>query len=91
VARGVENIDLSIAPLYGAVFGGNRNSSLAFKIHTVHHPVGDVLIGSKHSTLSEKVVYEGSFTVVNVRDDCDVADIVVDFFMFVRHAAGMVS
>jgi hypothetical protein len=35
------------------------------------------LVGAEESTLSEQVVYKGRFSVVNVRYDGDVTDILI--------------
>ena len=75
MARGINNVDFNALPINRTVFRRNGNAALALKIHTVHHPVSGGLILAKTATLPKHMVNQGGFTVVNVGDNGDVANI----------------
>jgi hypothetical protein len=49
------------------------------------------LVGAKHTALAEEVIYEGSFSVVNMRYDSDIAEVLIVRCIFVFHAGDMVA
>jgi hypothetical protein len=53
--------------------GENRDSALAFLVVRVHHPIDDLLVGGEGSGAAQKRVDEGGLTVVDVRDESNVA------------------
>ena len=44
MSRCVEDVDLDVAPFYGAVLRRDRDPALPLEIHAVHHAVSDLLI-----------------------------------------------
>src|SRR5262249_39486327 len=75
VARRVDDVQLRAAPAYGRILGENGDAALALEGVGVHHPFGDHLIFTKRARLAEHLVHESRLPVVDVRDDCDVANL----------------
>jgi hypothetical protein len=91
VAWSIEDVDLNVAPFNRAVFCGDGDSTLTLKVHAVHHAVSDLLVRAEESALSKEVVNKGRLAVVYVRDDSDVADIGINYFVILSHGARMVA
>ena len=75
VARGVDDVDLNAVVLAGAVLGKDRDAALAFDIAGVHDALGDLLVRTESTGLLQHLVDQRRFAVVNVRNDCNVAEI----------------
>ena len=75
VARGVDDVDVVFVPLERGVLRANRNPLLFLEVHRVHDPLLEFLVGLKGSRLTEQLVNQGGFAVVDVGDDSDVANI----------------
>ena len=58
------------------VLGKNRDAALALQIVRVHHAVGNLCPAAERAGLLQQLVYEGGLSVVDVRDDRDVANLV---------------
>ena len=58
----------------GRVLGQNSNAALAFQLVGVHHAFGMSLVGAPGAALVEHGVHQRGLTVIDVRDDGDVAD-----------------
>ena len=80
VSGGVDDVDLGILIVYGGVLCKNGNAALLFKRARVHNAGHGFLVIAVNAALLQKTVDKGSFTVVNVRDDCNVSQIVSDHF-----------
>jgi hypothetical protein len=74
----VENIDLDVHPHHLTVFRGYRDPALAFQLHAVHEPFGNVLPRAKGARLREHRVDERRLAVINMRDYRDVPDFRVE-------------
>jgi len=75
VAGGVNDVELDPVVVDRSVFGEDRDPALAFEVHRVHHSVGDVLALAKGARLPEHGVDQRRLAVVDVGDDCDVAEV----------------
>ena len=80
MSRGVNDIQPVIAVAVRAVFGRNGNSALTFQITGVHKPLGHVLIVTEHARLPEKLINQGRFTMIDMSDDCHVANLILFHF-----------
>jgi hypothetical protein len=58
-----------------AVLGQNGDAALTFDGVVVHHGVDDFFVLGKGAGLAQQLVHHGGLTVVNVRDDRNVADL----------------
>ncbi len=76
MARRVDDVDLGLAVPDRRVLGEDRDALLALEIHRVHHPFGDVLVGPERARLPQHRIDEGRLSVVDVRHDGDVPDVV---------------
>src|SRR5581483_11717974 len=75
VAGGVDDVDLHVVPLHGRVLGQDGDALLALEVHRVHDALVDVLVGAERSRLPEHGVDQRRLTVIDVRDDGDVAQV----------------
>jgi hypothetical protein len=73
VARGVNDVDVVAIPVDRGVFRENGNTAFFLLVVGVHHAFVVELVALKGAGLAQKLVDEGSFTVVNVSNDGDVA------------------
>jgi hypothetical protein len=71
----VDNVDVGIAVLDGAVLGDDGDAALALEIVAVHHPLGDVLMRRKRTRLPQQLVDERGLPVVDVGNNRDVAEL----------------
>ena len=71
----VENVDVGAFPADGTVLGQNGNAALALDGIVVHDGVDHLFMLGKSAGLAQKLIDHGGFTVVNVRNDRDVADL----------------
>src|SRR5690606_37586857 len=69
----VDDIDVRAFVFNGTVFGQNRDAALFFEIVRVHDPFRNRLVFAEGAGLAQQLVDQGSFTVVNVGNDGDVA------------------
>ena len=77
VARGIDDIDLVIFIMNGGVLGQNRDAALALEIARVHHAVGHDLVFAVHTALLQHFIDQRRLTVVDMRDDRNVSDLVL--------------
>ncbi len=75
VAGGIDNVDFGAVIAHAGGFGENRDAAFALQIVRIHDAFGDSFVGPKDATLSQKCVYKSCFSVVNVRDNSDVAGV----------------
>ena len=76
VPGGIDDVDAVAVPVKGGVLGPNGDAFFAFQIHRVHHPFLDLLVGAEGAGLTEQLIDERRLAVIDVGDDCDVADFV---------------
>nr|GEU28058.1 hypothetical protein [Tanacetum cinerariifolium] len=74
VAWGVNDVDVGAFVLDCAILGQNRDAALFFEVVRVHDTGIDRLVFAEGAGLAEQLVNQGGFTVVNVGDDCNVAN-----------------
>ena len=75
VSGRIDDVDMGVAVLDGAVLGDDRDAALALEIVAVHHPLGDVLMRGERPRLPQQLVDERGLPVVDVGDDRDVAEL----------------
>src|SRR5262249_52617507 len=80
VTRRIDDVDLGVVEEQRGVFRENGDAALAFQVVGVHHAFDDFLIGAENAALAQHGVDEGGLAVVDVRDDCDVANILTHSF-----------
>ena len=72
MARRIDDIDMRAFVFDSRVFGQNGNAAFFFKIVAVHHALVDFLVFPEGAGLTQQLVNQGCFTVVNVGNDGDV-------------------
>ena len=75
VPRSVHDVDVGVLIGHRTVLGQNGDAALFLKIVGIHDPLGNGLIGSEGSGLRQELVDQRGFTVVNVGNDGDVAQL----------------
>ena len=75
VAGRVDDIDLRVLIEERRVFRQDGDAALAFQVVGVHHSLHHHLVVAEYATLMEHGVHQGGFTVVDVGDDGDVANL----------------
>ena len=81
VAGGVDNVDLCVLVHDGGVLGQNGNTALTFNIVGVHDTLRNLLTGTEHAALFQKLINQCGFAVVNVGDYGNISYI----FSFLSH------
>jgi hypothetical protein len=74
------DVDVMVFVTKSGVLRADCNAFLTFQIHGVHDPDfrGNGLVGAECPRLFQELIHERCLAVVNVGDDCDVADVVHD-------------
>ena len=75
VARGVDDVDFHAFIVDGYILRQNRDAAFALLVVRVEHALFDLLILTKHMRRAKQTVDQRRFTVVNVRDDGNVAKV----------------
>ena len=75
VAGSIDDIDPVTIPFDGRVFGQNGNTALTLLIIGIHDPFGAHGFAVQRTGLLQQTVHQGGFTVVNVGNNGDVAEI----------------
>ena len=75
MARRIYNIDPYAFPFYRRGFGQYCNAAFTFKVIAVHRPLGHGLIGPKSAGLLQQFVDQCGFTMINMGDDRNIAQI----------------
>ena len=73
VSGGIYDVDFDALVLHCGVLGQNSDAALPLKGVAIHRPLHEFLTVCLNRGLLEKPVYQGSFTVVYVGDDGDIA------------------
>jgi hypothetical protein len=77
VAGGVDDVDLDAGPVQRAVLGRDGDALLPLELHGVHEALCEGLAFAEHAALLDHGVHQGGLSMVDVRDDGDVADSLV--------------
>src|ERR1051326_951635 len=77
MAGRVHDIDLDITIRYGGVLTDDGDAAFTLQGVAIHDALGDFLIGPEDVPLAEQPIHEGGLTVIDVRDDGDIADFVL--------------
>jgi hypothetical protein len=75
VAGGIDQMDPHTFDFDRSVLGQDRDAALALEVFAVQHAVGHDLVGAEHARLAQEAVHERRLSVVDVRDDGNVADV----------------
>ena len=75
VAGRVDDVEDHVAVANRRVLGEDRDALLTLEVVRVHHPLVDVLVGAERARLPQQGVDERRLAVVDVGDDCNVAQI----------------
>ena len=71
----INDVDLDVTVLYCCILGENGDTALSLDVVRVHDTLSDFLILTEDTALTQQLIYQCSFTVVNMGDDCDVAHV----------------
>ena len=75
VAGRVDDVDARALPFDRGCLGQNGDAAFAFDVVAVHRAFRDGLVVAEGPRLTQQLVHQGGFAVVDVSDDGDVADI----------------
>ena len=75
VAGGVNDVDACAFPNNGGRLGKDRDAAFALQIVAVHGALGGRLVFPVGTGLFQKLVNQRRLAVVNVSDDCDIAQV----------------
>ena len=82
MAWGVDDVDFRSFVVNCCIFGKNGDSTLTLDIVRVHDTFLNLLIGTENATLFQKLVYQCSFTMIDMGDDGNVSYIFSRCFHF---------
>ena len=74
MSGGVDDIYFYIPVLHGDIFGKNGDSAFAFQVVVIQKTVVNFLIGAKNFGLFEDLIDQRGFSVVDVGNNCYIAD-----------------
>ncbi len=72
---GVHNIDDVLVPANRSIFGFDRDAAFPLLVHGIHRSLCDHLIIPESTGLPKQLVNQGRFTVINVGNDRNVANL----------------
>jgi hypothetical protein len=75
VARGVDDVDDLLVPTDRGIFGFDGNSAFAFLIHGIHGAFADRLVFPEGASLTQQLIDEGGFAMIDVGDDSNIANV----------------
>ena len=75
VPRSIDDVDFRILPFDGSGLGQNGDAPFVFDRVRVHHAVLNFFVLTKSAGIGEQSVDEGGFSMVDVRDDCNVSNV----------------
>ena len=76
MTRRINDVDPITVPLERCVLRANRDSFLTLKIHRIHHPLLDLLIGTERARLAQQLIDQRRLAVINVRNNGNVTDLI---------------
>ena len=74
MTRRVHDVDVKIVPGDRGVLRKDGDATLALDRIRIHDPLSELLTSIERAGLAEKLVDEGGFAMIDVRDDGDVAN-----------------
>ena len=74
VPWGVYDIDAMVVVINRGVLRKNGNPLFSFEVVGVHYTLSNLFVCTKGTTLAQHLVYECRFTMVNVRNNSDIAN-----------------
>ena len=74
MTRGIYHINFYIFISNGCVFTEDGDATFFFKVVAIHYKFAGFLIVAENFSGVQDFVNQGSFTMVNVCNDCNVAD-----------------
>jgi hypothetical protein len=75
VSWGIHNIDAVVIPFDRSIFGENGNAALFFLVVGIHKALSIGVFAIKSPRLAQKFINQGSFAVVNVGYDGNIAQV----------------
>ncbi len=75
VSRGVDDVDFCPFVVYGDVFGEDGDAAFTFQVVVVEYKFAGVLVVAEEMAGHKHLVDEGGFTVVDMRYDGDISDV----------------
>ena len=82
VARGVDYVDLDALVLNGDVLGKDGDAALALLVVRVEDALLHLLVGTEGVRRTQELVAQGSLTMVDVGDDCNVSQVLLTHMFF---------
>src|SRR6266545_1063094 len=61
--------------MYRSIFGHDGYATLSLQVHRIHHAVANLLVIAKGSRLSQHGIHQRGLAVIDVRNNCQVANI----------------
>ena len=75
VSRRIYDIDFNSFPINTHVLGENGDATLSFKIVSVEHLIAEILSLTEEISSQHHLIDQGCLTMVYMRNDCDISDI----------------
>jgi hypothetical protein len=72
----IDDVDAIAVPVKGGVLRPDGDAFFALEIHRVHHAFLDLLVETEGAGLTEQLIDQRRLAVIDVGDDCDVADFI---------------
>ena len=82
VARSVDHVDLDALVLNGDVLGKDGDAALALLVVRVEDALLHLLVGTEGVRRTQELVAQGSLTMVDVGDDCNVSQVLLTHMFF---------
>ena len=76
VAGRIQNVDVRALPIDSAVLCQNGDAAFTLDGVVVHHGIDHFFVIGKCAGLTQQLIDHGGFTMVNVGDDGDIADLI---------------
>ena len=75
MAGRVDDVDAGVLPVDRGRLGENGDAAFLFEVVRIHGAFGDALVFAERAGLTEELIDQGGFPMVDVRDDRDIADV----------------
>jgi len=76
VAGRIDDIDLLTTPMDRGVLGHDGDAFFALQVVRIHDAVGQMLVGAKCAGLPQHHIHKRGFSMIDVRDNGDIANII---------------
>ena len=74
MAGSVDNVDFDALVFHRGLFGKNGDASFSFKVVGIHYTFRHSLIFAENAALSEKLIDECGFSVIDVSNNCNISE-----------------